>query len=232
MSRKKWEKLEKEYSEAIMFQDVLKKLQFESIGEFVELIGGLMGMINVNDIDNAKKISEAFALRIGYILDKIGYVDKVIEKNKTMRDFYEEQERKLAEAQEKKKEQKDKEPTIEELHAKEYDEYLRTGKIEGEPTLGSIELEEEVEDKIEEEVAKMMGRNPFQPGLSPEEKVMVEEKMGKTIEPAMTIQLDPSLFANFKITAKPLGSGWFELSNGEKIRGKKNLPANVELQEV
>lgn len=100
-------KIEVEYAEAIKFQDVLKELNFESIGEFVELIGGVMGMINVNDMDNVKRISEAFAPRIGYIIDKIGYGDKVIEKNKSMRDFYDEQQRKLAEAKAEKEKEKD-----------------------------------------------------------------------------------------------------------------------------
>lgn len=165
MSRKKWEALEKEYSEAILFQDVLKKLQFESIGEFVELIGGVMGMLNVNDIDNAKKISEAFALRIGYILDQIGYVDKIIDKNKTMRDFYEEQQKKLAEQAKQK-------------------ELAKATEAANATVLDTV----------------------------PEP------------EAAMTFQLDPELF---KVSAKHVGAGWYELSTGKRIRGRNNLPENV-----
>jgi len=204
MSRKKWEKLEIDYAEAIKFQDAIKELQFESIGEFVELIGGLMGMINVNDIDNAKKISEAFALRIGYIIDKIGYADKVIDKNKTMRDFYEEQQQRLEaqkeaqkEADEAEEQVEENEPTDEEQWEAEYKDYRDNGTVEGEENLQTVELDEEFEGKIEDQVTSMMGRNPFK-GLTEEEKELARESQGKTVEPAMMIQLDPSIMESIK----------------------------------
>jgi hypothetical protein len=231
MSRKKWEKLEEEYAEAMLFQDTLKKLQFESIGEFVELVGGVMGMININDYDRAKKISEAFALRIGYILDKIGYVDKVIDKNKSMRDFYEEQQKRLIEQEKVKKEAEvQKEPSQEEKFAKEYDKYLETGEIQGEPTLKEVDVPPEQEEKIDNEIANIIGS--FN-GIGDVDKQEVVENQGTTIEPAMTIQLDPKLVGNLQesISAKHVGAGWYELSNGERIRGKNNLPDNVKIDE-
>lgn len=207
MSRKKWEKLEQEYAEAILFQDVLKKLQFESVGEFVELVGGVMGMINVNDIDNAKKISEAFALRIGYILDKIGYVDKLIDNNKSMRQFYEEHQKKLSEQEEAKKKVDSGSVIIEELVEME----------------GCVKTETELEQKVTE----MMGSNPWD-WVSEEDRKKIIEQKGNVIEPVMQLQLDPEIF---KITAKHIGSGWYELSTGKRVRGKNNLPENVMVEE-
>ncbi len=158
--RNKDRKLMEEYGEAIKFQDTIKKLNFNSVGEFVELVGGIMGMVNVNDIDNAKKICGPFAERIGHILVELNYVDKVIEKNKSMRDFYNEQQRQIKEAAEAK--------------------------------------------KAAEEAEK---------------------------EPVISLDVDPALLniINKSVTAKSVGAGWYELSNGAKVRGKKNLPEGVEV---
>jgi len=161
--KKELKRIKEEYGEAMKFQDVVKELNFKSVGEFVELIGGVFGMLNINDIDNAKAFSQAFAERIGHILLEIGHVDKIIAGDKSMRDFYKEQ-------------------LIKE---------------------DEIKAKKEVEEKIE--------------------------------NPAITLELTPELkesVANLTktSTAKYVGGGWFELDNGERIRGKNNLPESVVVQ--
>ena len=72
----------------LKFSEAVVDNGFEDVGEFVELIGGVMGMINLDDIENAKKISGPFAIQIGHILSEIGYTEKKIE-GKTMQEYYE-----------------------------------------------------------------------------------------------------------------------------------------------
>jgi hypothetical protein len=150
-------KIKEKYAEAILFQDIIiNELNFNSVGEFVELVGGVFGMLNVNNIDNAKRISEAFAVRIGYILDKIGYVDKIIENNKSMRDYYEEQQK----------------------------------------------LIKEKEEKVE--------------------KKKVEEN-------TVFIDTNPDLANLVKREVKYVGAGWYLLPDGNKVRGKQNIPEGFEI---
>ena len=210
MSRKKWEKMQEEYAEAIKFQDVLKELKFDSIGEFVELIDGVMGMVNVNDIDNAKRICDVFALRIGYIIDKIGYADKVIDKNKTMRDFYEDRQRQLAEQ----KAAKDQE-IIDACEDEDCDEGIGT----------VTAVDSETTDEAAEQLKRFN-----------EKEYAKKTSTDLNDEAVITFQLDPDLFNDVKeastaVKAISLGGGWYELSDGQKVR-KKNLPENVILEEV
>jgi len=78
----------------VKFQAAIESQGFDDVGEFVELIGGVMGMINLNDLENARKISDKFAVQIGHILTEIGYIDREID-GKTMKQYYDDQQENL-----------------------------------------------------------------------------------------------------------------------------------------
>jgi len=74
--------------EAQKFRSVINALGYESIGDFIELTGGIVSMLiqpDNPDAENVKVMGEQLVMHTGIIIDQIGHLDKVIERNEELK---------------------------------------------------------------------------------------------------------------------------------------------------
>jgi hypothetical protein len=96
MSKEKSER-SKSKRELQKFRDVLTELGYESIGDFVELAGGMASMLMQNQTeedsvkkDNVNVMGEQFVAQTGIIIERIGHLDKLIQRNEELKKAAEE----------------------------------------------------------------------------------------------------------------------------------------------
>ena len=74
--------------EAQKFRATINQLGYENIGDFVELVGGIVSMLIKEDShekDAFKVMGEQLIMHTGIIIEQIGHLDKVIEKNEDLK---------------------------------------------------------------------------------------------------------------------------------------------------
>ncbi len=91
--------------EAQKFRSVINALGYESIGDFIELTGGIVSMLIQSDEsdenkENIRVMGEQLVMHTGIIIEQIGHLDKVIERNEDLK--------KAAEKAKENREKKDK----------------------------------------------------------------------------------------------------------------------------
>jgi len=74
--------------EAQTFRNVIKNLGYESIGDFIELAGGIVSMLMQDDNpekENVKVMGEQLVMQTGIIIEQIGHFDKIVERNEELK---------------------------------------------------------------------------------------------------------------------------------------------------
>lgn len=74
--------------EAQKFRTTINQLGYESIGDFVELVGGIVSMLIKEDSherDAFKVMGEQLVMHTGVIIEQIGHFDKIVEKNEELK---------------------------------------------------------------------------------------------------------------------------------------------------
>jgi hypothetical protein len=78
----------KKKSEVQRFKDLLIELGYTNIGEFIELIGGFIAMVDGDEEDQkkAKEIAGPLTMQIGFMIERLDLLDQIIEKNKNLKE--------------------------------------------------------------------------------------------------------------------------------------------------
>jgi len=74
--------------ESHKFVSTLESLGYESIGDFIEMCGGLVGILideESTQKETAKEMAQQFVMQTGIIIEQIGHLDKIIERNEELK---------------------------------------------------------------------------------------------------------------------------------------------------
>jgi CRISPR/Cas system-associated protein Cas10 (large subunit of type III CRISPR-Cas system) len=112
------QKRSKSKRESQKFRDILSELGYETIGDFIELAGGMVSMLIQNqeekDLvkkDNVNVMGEQFVYQTGIIIERIGHLDKLMQRNEELKKAAEEAKEKAQKIAEGKQKQADA-PTL------------------------------------------------------------------------------------------------------------------------
>jgi len=75
----------KKQKESTKFSLALKELGYESIGEFVELVGGFAAMISEGK--DASIMAKPLAEHCGVLIERMGHLDAVKKKNRDLKEI-------------------------------------------------------------------------------------------------------------------------------------------------
>jgi len=78
----------KKKNEAQRFKELLDELGYEGIGGFLELVGGLVAMVDGDeeDFEAAKQIAGPLSMQIGFMIERLGFLERIIEKNQALKE--------------------------------------------------------------------------------------------------------------------------------------------------
>jgi hypothetical protein len=75
----------KKKSSLMLFEEAVRGLGYDSIGEFMELLGGFAALVANEKYDTATVMADRLALQIGSVIEKMGHLEVVKARNELLK---------------------------------------------------------------------------------------------------------------------------------------------------